>query len=166
MWSNPTLQHNGVCWLARGLVYQPWLCDFHTSFVSHYSPSQTFQSASSAVSSFSNIRGAMWPWYHCDQGAWVHHIQLQGLNHRPRSLPIHLTCLGVSWGHWMHMVSKLFSICRGSNLRPCRPKPDKWWCHLSHHAPFVWKARLICSKFLVADWWLHITKSFHWFIIL
>ena len=29
----------------------------------------------------------------------------------------------------------------------------------------VWKARLICSKFSVADWWPHITKSFHWFVI-
>jgi len=109
---------------------------FCTSFVSHYSPSQTFQSASSAVSSFSKIRGAMWLWYHCDQGAWVRHIQLQGLNHRPRCLPIHLTRLGVSQGHWMHVVSKLFSTCGGSNLRPCGPKPDKWWCHLSHRAPW------------------------------
>ena len=35
----------------------------------------------------------------------------------------------------MHMVSKLFSTCGGSNLRPCGPKPDRRWCHLSHRGP-------------------------------
>ena len=139
MWNNPTLQHIGVCWLARRLVYQPQLHDFCTSFVCHYSPSQTFQSASLAVSSFFKIRGLMWPWYHCDWGVWVDHIQLQGLNNRLWCLPIHLTHLSVSQEHWMHMVSKLISICRGSNLRPCGPKPDKWWCYLSHHHKLLHK---------------------------